>query len=183
MRSEDEITFNFEESLRPEIDRLYRLAYRLTGEVADAQDLVQEVLVKVFERQSELSSIEVLGPWLARVLYNQFVDNTRRYRRKRLKAVSIDHAENATASPLTSLDLGPAELAEREGNIIKLKSALAKLSLEHRSVVLMHDAEGYKLNEIQQITGVSVGTLKSRLHRARARLRELVAEMEPFRPK
>jgi RNA polymerase sigma-70 factor (ECF subfamily) len=60
-----------------------------------------------------------------------------------------------------------------------LGSALAALSLEQRSVVMMHDAEGYKLVEIHRITGVPVGTLKSRLHRARARLRELMEEMEP----
>jgi RNA polymerase sigma-70 factor (ECF subfamily) len=55
-----------------------------------------------------------------------------------------------------------------------LQKALAELSLDHRSVLLMHDGEGYKLEEIQIITGVPVGTLKSRLHRARARLRALV---------
>jgi RNA polymerase sigma-70 factor (ECF subfamily) len=51
---------------------------------------------------------------------------------------------------------------------------LAQLSLEHRAVVLMHDSEGYKLDEIHKITGIPVGTLKSRLHRARARLREIL---------
>jgi len=61
-------------------------------------------------------------------------------------------------------------------NIRQLDAALSRLSHEHRLVVLLHDAEGYKMTEIQALTGVPVGTVKSRLHRARARLREILAQ-------
>lgn len=173
----------FDALLRPEIDRLYRLAYRLTNDVADAEDLVQDVLVKVYERRDELTSIDVLGPWLGRVLYNRFVDNHRRYARKRVRTVSIDAAGpegDSDGLALPSPDAGPDVLAAREFDITALAAALDRLSLDHRSVLLMHDAEGYKLEEIQTITGSPLGTLKSRLHRARARLRGLLEEDGTF---
>jgi RNA polymerase sigma-70 factor (ECF subfamily) len=158
----------FDDLVGPEIDRLYRLAYRLTGQVADAEDLVQDVLIKAYDRRRELSSIPALGPWLARVLYNRFIDDRRRYERQRLRAVKL------VADPDSLNPDEPDRSAEQRDDITRLRRALAELSLDHRGVLLMHDSEGYKLEEIQLITGVPVGTLKSRLHRARARLRELL---------
>jgi RNA polymerase sigma-70 factor (ECF subfamily) len=166
MNDSDDLWFS--ELVRPEIDRLYRLAYRLTLQRADAEDLVQDVLIKAYDRRRELSSIPVLSSWLARVLYNHFIDGRRRYARRRLHAVPVAVESAADSGP------EPAESAERGDDIRRLQKALAELSLDHRSVLLMHDGEGYKLEEIQIITGVPVGTLKSRLHRARARLRALV---------
>lgn len=164
---------NFDALIRPHLDKLYRLAFRLTGERAEAEDLVQDVLVKAFHRHGELTSIAALGPWLARVLYNQFIDHQRKYARMRLRSVPLDEKSDQ----LPDADAGtrtPEQQASVEFDIRKLNRALAELSIEHRAVLLMHDSEGYKLIEIQTITGVSLGTLKSRLHRARARLRELL---------
>jgi len=176
---------SFEQLLQPHLEKLYRLAYRFTGQVADAEDLLQDVLVKLYQRRDELSSIEDLGPWLSRVLYNQFVDRQRYYARQRLRLVGgSGQGEAARADPIGNLACpapGPAAAAEQEFDITQLSHGLEALSLEHRTVLLMHDAEGYKLEEIHRITGVPVGTLKSRLHRARGRLREVLAGMEPFR--
>ena len=66
--------------------------------------------------------------------------------------------------------------SERIEKLKRLDAALQKLSEEHRIVVLLHDTEGYKLNEIQELTGAPVGTIKSRLHRARARLRDILTK-------
>ena len=68
---------NFEDLLRPQVEYLYRLAWRFTGSVADAEDLVQDVLIKLFPRTQELLDIEKLRPWLARVLYHQYIDSVR----------------------------------------------------------------------------------------------------------
>jgi len=174
---------SFEQLLEPYLEKLYRLAYRFTGQVADAEDLLQDVLVKLYQRRDELSSIEDLGPWLSRVLYNQFIDRQRQYARKRLRLVGAagagDGAPDDVLGNLASTDPGPAEAADQAFDITRLSDALAALSLEHRTVLLMHDSEGYKLEEIHRITGIPVGTLKSRLHRARARVRALLEEMEP----
>lgn len=155
----------FRDFVTPHLDALYRLAYRLTGTVADAEDLVQDVLIKLYERREELGSIREIAPWAKRVLYNRFIDQTRRFQRQRLQVVADDFIDNAVADPSSSPSDDPSRDLER---------ALTQLSDDHRVVVLLHDAEGYKLEEIQEITGTSLGTIKSRLHRARARLRAIL---------
>ena len=164
---------SFETLLKPHLDRLYRLSFRLAGNQHEAEDLFQDVLTKMFPRLDELIDIEAPGAWLCRVLYNHFIDNRRRYARQRLVAVTEDQLPGKSVEELPG-DLDPVADAERLDNIMQLDSALAALSDEHRLVVLLHDSEGYKLQEIQDITGTPVGTLKSRLHRARARLREIL---------
>ena len=161
----------FEALIRPHLDQLYRLAYRLTGAVADAEDLLQEVLIKLYRRRDELQDVGVLSPWLRRVLYNQFVDDRRRNARKRLVSLEDRRAE---VEDVPATGRGPEAEAVHSFDRRRLTEALEQLSVEHRTVLLMHDAEGYKLEDIQEITGVVVGTLKSRLHRARGRLRALL---------
>ena len=164
--------------LQPHFSRLYSLAYRLTGTQADAEDLVQDVLVKLYERRPELSNIRDLAPWLGRVLYNQFIDDKRRYNRQPLSLVGstsdLDAVLATNDQPNHTDD--PRHLSSRAQEHQALMLALDKLSEEHRLVLIMHDVEGYKLPELQQLTGTAVGTLKSRLHRARARLKSLLQQ-------
>ena len=169
----------FERLLRPHLDRLYRFAFRLTGGKAEAEDLFQDVLVKLFAKLDDLIKVDEPASWSCRVMYNHFVDKRRRFARQRL--VSVDEGQLPPAG-LDSLPGGdcPVRDAERQDDITRLDKALAALSDDHRLVVLLHDTEGYKLKEIQEITGDPVGTLKSRLHRARARLRELLSNDETF---
>lgn len=151
---------------------MYRLAFRLTGAKADAEDLVQDVLVKLFARGDEILNIRDLGPWLSRVLYNHFVDDRRRYGRMPVKLVG-DADENEFVAPDSA---APEVLAGAAQDQARLLAALDKLPEEQRVVVLLHDAEGYKLGEIEALTGTPVGTLKSRLHRARSRLAEILSK-------
>ena len=169
----------FERLLRPHMDRLYRLAYRLTYHRPEAEDLFQDVLTKCFTRLDDLLAIRDPGPWLNRVLYNQFVDNKRRYARQRLITIEEGSLPEKSVEALAG-DSSPLHDTERLETIMQLKTALAALSDEHRTVVLLHDSDGYKLSEIQSITGDPIGTIKSRLHRARARLRELLLESGTF---
>ena len=165
---------SFDALLRPHLDRLYRLAYRLTGSKPEAEDLFQDVLVKAFARLGDLVDIREPGSWLCRVMYNHFIDQRRRFARARLVSVEETQLPGQSVESLPG-DLDPVRDVERLDNIMRLDHALAALSDEHRLVVLLHDAEGYKLKEIHEITGDPIGTIKSRLHRARARLRELLA--------
>ncbi len=169
----------FERLLKPHMQRLYRLAYRLTHSKPEAEDLFQDVLTKVFTRLDEIAELKDPGPWLSRVLYNQFVDNHRRYARQRLFKVDEGQLPGRSVETLPG-NLDSSSDSERLHDIRSLEAALDRLSDEHRTVVLLHDAEGYKLEEIHQITGDPLGTIKSRLHRARARLRELLESEEPF---
>jgi len=165
---------SFDRLLRPHLDRLYRLALRLAGSKPEAEDLFQDVLVKLYPRMDELIELDEPGPWLARVLYNQFIDEQRRYRRRRLIAVNEGELPDNAGVESFAGDLDTVADAARRDDIMRLHHALGALSDEHRLVVLLHDVEGYKLAEIQLLTDTPVGTLKSRLHRARARLREIL---------
>ena len=162
----------FERVVRPHFDRLYRLAFRLCGEKSRAEDLFQELLIKAFGKLDELVGIEQPGSWLCRVMYNLFVDDYRRFQRQRLHMVD----EGVLAGGIDELPGGsdPGAESEREETWERLDAALAELSDEHRIVVLLHDTEGYKLEEIHELMGVPVGTIKSRLHRARTRLKEIL---------
>jgi RNA polymerase sigma-70 factor (ECF subfamily) len=81
----------FERVVRPHFDRLYRLAWRLTGAKHEAEDLFQELLIKAFGMLDELVHIEEPGSWLCRVMYNQFVDQHRRFARQRMHLVDEGH--------------------------------------------------------------------------------------------
>lgn len=163
----------FERLVRPHLDRLYRLAWRLTGQKSHAEDLFQELLIKAYGKLDELASIEEPGSWLARVMYNLFIDERRRFARQRLHTVEEGSMSGDGIAGLSGGE-DPVRDNERRERFEALDAALAQLSDEHRIVVLLHDTEGYKLTEIQELTGTPVGTIKSRLHRARARLKEIL---------
>ena len=165
----------FERVVRPHFDRLYRLAWRLTGNKAEAEDLFQELLLKAFGLLHEIVKIEEPGSWLCRVMYNLFIDQHRRFARERMHLVDEGHLPGEGLAGLAG-DLDPVADSERIEIFGRLDAALQQLSEDHRIVVLLHDTEGYKLNEIQELTGTPIGTVKSRLHRARARLRQILSD-------
>lgn len=166
----------FERLLEPHMQRMYRFAFRLTRSQADAEDLFQDVLVKAFARLDDMADLDDPGTWLNRVLYNHFVDHKRRYARRRLVSVAESQLPGGSVESLADNSPQPADDIDCNA----LQKALDALSDEHRTVVLLHDAEGYKLQEIHIITGTPIGTIKSRLHRARARLKEILTEDGTF---
>jgi RNA polymerase sigma-70 factor (ECF subfamily) len=178
-RNDESSSGGFEQLLRPHMERLYRLAFRLAGNKAEAEDLFQDVLTKTYVRLDDLAEIDEPGPWLSRVMYNHFIDNRRKYSRQRLVIVEESRLPGDSVESLPG-GSNPELDAEKADNIIRLEAALAELSDDHRRLVLLHDTEGYKLSEIQELTGDPIGTIKSRLHRARAHLRELLANDGTF---
>ncbi len=164
-----------ERLLRPHFDRLYRLAYRLAGNRADAEDLFQDVLIRAFEKIDTIVELDNPGPWLGRVMYNRFVDGSRQRARQRLVVVSDGEMSGDGLEGLSGGGSAESEAGRLEQQKV-LAQALESLSEEHRIVVLLHDTEGYKIKEIEELTGIPSGTVKSRLHRARARLKEILFE-------
>lgn len=167
---------DFDSLVAPYIEQLYRVAYRFTGNRHDAEDLVQELLVRLYPKRDELSGIDKLSPFLTRSLYNLFIDQVRRNSRE---PDSFIEATESAADP----GGGPEVMAE--GALLQrhLLTALASLNQDQRALISLHDIEGYSLPELEVLLETPVGTLKSRLHRARARMREvleIVGVMEPF---
>ncbi len=165
----------FEPLVAPHLERLYRLAYRFTGNRSDAEDLVQDLLIQLYPRRNELTGVERLGPWLARALYYRFVDTLRHGTRDPLRSAVDEEILQDTADPRTS----PEQDAENALLHRRLAQALAELNPDQRALVALHDMEGYTLEELQDMLDTPLGTLKSRLHRARRHLRAALAT-EPF---
>jgi RNA polymerase sigma factor (sigma-70 family) len=168
----------FERLLRPHVPALYRSAYRWTGAVDRGEDLVQQLLVRLFPRLAELRALEQVRPWALRVMYRIFVDELRRTRASPVQFGADATDDGAGVEDEAWLDPGPepADLVEQQLTQERLLRAWEQLGEEHRAVLSMHDIEDYTLPELAQIMDIPLGTLKSRLHRARARLRALLAE-------
>jgi len=170
-KSEKGSAARFDALVRPHITYLYRLAYRFCGNPEDAEDLVQDLFVKLYPRCAELEVVEKLRPWLVTSLYRMFVDGTRRQKRSPLELIDDEVAFYETASSGT--ESPDHELAEDQ-RIDQMQAAFQRLSEDHRVLLTLHDIEGYRLLELQKMLDVPVGTLKSRIHRARARMRKIL---------
>jgi len=163
----------FERALQPHLDTLRRLALRLTGSAEDAEDLMQEFLTRLYPRAGKVMAVEQLRPWLMRVLYRQFVD---RWRRRRADPVIEDDTEPDDRAG-DAIDM-PDAVFDRQLTAERLQAALDRLPAPQRELVILHDVEGYTLPEVAQILEVSLGTLKSRLHRARRRVRDMLVSAD-----
>ena len=172
----------FEQRMAPHIESLFRLACRLTNDPLDAEELVQEVLVKLYPRRAELARIEQIRPWASRVLYRMFID---KWRRRRLEPLNESELPEEQSLDQVDARLSAEDYLQLHTDLGTVQAALNKLSEAHRTLILMHDVEGYTLVELEQVLEVPLGTLKSRVHRARARLKKLLLEdqslAEPFR--
>jgi len=181
MRKEQRRAARFEALVRPHMEHLYRVAYRYTGSVEDAEDAVQELLVKLYPKTDELVGLDQPRPWLVRALRNQLTDGHRRQQRSPLGHLrAVDAGDGSLGlDDLRHPAPGPAEEHAQAVARQSLEAGLRALSEEHRELIVLHDMEGYTLTELQSVLELPLGTLKSRLHRARERLRRML-EMEPF---
>ncbi|ABM61225.1 RNA polymerase sigma factor [Halorhodospira halophila] len=160
----------FETVIGRHLGSLYGFARRLCGDDAEAEELIQELLSRLYPRSHELLALDQPYPWLARSLHNLWVD---RYRRRRARPPWEDQSQDDPHAPYTVAEPGdgPAELVEQALTRERLQRALDALPEAQRSVVILHYVEGFSLDEVAEISAVSKGTLKSRLARARDRLR------------
>lgn len=165
----------------PELDRMFRVAYRLTENHADAEDLVHDVVLKLHARKKEVSLANNLSSWVSRIVYNQFVDNWRSIKRKRTMQEANERQAMSFAMETDSChDTFPdasvlAEVQQINGNVA---GALSCLKKTYREIILLHDVEGYSLGELSYMTNTPQSTLKSRLHRGRAMLRGYLARYD-----
>lgn len=169
----------FEALVQPHLDNLYRVAYRFTGSAEDAEDLVQSLLVKLIPQEGRMAQVEQLGPWLARALYYLFIDQTRHRAGSALDQADGEGEEGLAGIPDEEARQ-PHEIVERLLTRQRIAEALLRLPPEQRAIIAWHDVEGYTLEELAEQHGIPLGTLKSRLHRARVRLRTLL--LQPFPP-
>ena len=153
--------------------RVYRLAYRLTGNVHDAEDLTQEVFVRVFRSLSTYTPGTFEG-WLHRITTNLFLDQVRRKKRIRFDAL----AEDADAR-LPGREPDPSRAYDDTHLDDDVQAALDALPPDFRAAVVLCDIEGLTYEEIAATLGIKLGTVRSRIHRGRVLLREALAHRAP----
>ena len=153
--------------------RVYRLAYRLTGNPHDAEDLTQEVFVRVFRSLSSYTPGTFEG-WLHRITTNLFLDSARRKQRIRFEGLAEDMVHRLPGSEPT-----PAEAFDDSHLDDDVQAALKALPPEYRAAVVLCDIEGFSYEEIAVTLGVKLGTVRSRIHRGRAQLRAALEHRRP----
>jgi RNA polymerase sigma-70 factor (ECF subfamily) len=163
----------WDEIVEQHSDRVYRLAYRLTGNPHDAEDLTQEVFVRVFRSLDSYTPGTFEG-WLHRITTNLFLDQARRKQRIRFDALSDERADRLRSNQPTP-DLAYADQRFDDD----VERALQALPPDFRAAVVLCDVEGLTYEEIAAILGAKLGTVRSRIHRGRAMLREALAHRAP----
>jgi RNA polymerase sigma-70 factor, ECF subfamily len=164
---------SWDEVVRAHSARVYRLAYRLTGNVPDAEDLTQEVFVRVFRSLPTYTPGTFEG-WLHRITTNLFLDMARRRQRIRFEGLGEDAAGRLSGDEPT-----PAQAFDARHLDGDVQQALAALAPEYRAAVVLCDIEGLSYEEVASSLGVKLGTVRSRIHRGRAQLRVALEHRRP----
>ena len=148
------------------VDRVFRLVYRMAGDLDRAQDWVQETFIRAFDRLAGFRGESALSTWLCSIAVSVSLNGLRQVRRSRDREVGLDDAGPLGHQPVQA----DPDLRTRLGQ------AIEALPDGYRAVFVMHDVEGYTHDEIGRALGVQTGTSKAQLFRARARLREALAD-------
>ncbi|NIW35163.1 MAG: sigma-70 family RNA polymerase sigma factor [Gemmatimonadetes bacterium] len=148
------------------VDRVYRLAYRMTGEDDLAQECTQEAFIRAFDRLSQFRGDAAFSTWLHSITVSVVYNVMRKVTRLRNRHVEMDE----------TLGLSESRNAAEPDLKGRLAAAIDELPQGYKTVFVMHDIEGYKHDEIAQALGVRTGTSKAQLSRARAKLREALAD-------
>jgi RNA polymerase sigma-70 factor (ECF subfamily) len=167
-----------ESQLAAEVDYLFRVAYRLTGNAPDAEDLVQDVCERALSKAPEFAAADDSRRWLLRVLYNRFVDGSRHRNRSPI----IASGEACVAQAASNKDAAdPADLAAQSQSESALMHAWRRLEPDQQVLLLLR-AEGHDLGEIARITDLAKPALSARLYRARSSLAKYLQEERSAQP-
>jgi len=171
--SPEEKELIFDNEFLPHIHSIYNFAYRITFNEDDAKDLVQETYLKAFRFIDSFQKGTNAKAWLFRILKNSFINE---FRKKSKEPAKVDYQEVETYynsedidQPITS-DLRVEAIKEKIGDEVSV--AINSLDIDFRTVIILCDLEGFTYEEMAKILDIPIGTVRSRLHRARNLLRE-----------
>jgi len=159
----------FEDVYRQHGRRLYNLALRMLGQAAEAEDALQDVFLQAFRKLGSFKGDSALGTWLYRLAMNLCLDRLRSRRTHEDRAT--EGLEAAGQDAIRERD----PVVEMAVNRLDLERAMAQLPDGYRAAFVLHDVEGFEHREVGAILGISEGTSKSQVHKARMRLRQLLS--------
>lgn len=154
----------YEELYRRHVGRVFALCLRMTRDRGEAEEMVQDVFVRVWDKLGSFQGGAAFSTWLHRVAVNTVIENLRARARWRDRL-------DAAADPESAAD---DVFAREAGADLDLERAIARLPVQARLVFVLHDVEGHKHREVASLTGLAVGTCKAHLHRARGLLRDML---------
>ena len=169
----------FESLIRDTYKQAYGLAYRLTGNVAEAEDLVQESFLRAYRFFHRYDQSLPFTSWLYRIMTNAHIDMVRR--RGRLKTTSLEASgtDGSTTWELPDMDASPDRIMLSHALDEPVQKALTSMTPEFRTAVLLADVEGLAYEEVADIMRTSVGTVRSRIHRGRKQIRTYLLKHAP----
>jgi RNA polymerase sigma-70 factor (ECF subfamily) len=177
----------FRDLFSPDLDLAWRMALRITGSEASADDALQAGLISAYRSLDRVEPTNLRG-WFVRIVENAARDLMRRERRYQTLPFASDPFDEAgesprrmpvVAEPQAGAESDPEQRAEASDLAAALATALRAIPEERRRAILLYDVDGYDYAEIAELTGVSVGTIKSRISRGRDELRRLLADRRP----
>ena len=156
----------FQYQVIPVKDKLYRLALSMMGNVAEAEDVVQEVFLKLWSKRQELAQVANIEAWSMRITRNMAIDKLRRRQRQ---------LEKPTAEMPTHTDgITPLHLAEQKDTFRHIRKLMEKLPEKQQTILRLRDIEGCSYQEITETLDLSASQVKVYLHRARRSMREMI---------
>ncbi len=159
-------------------DKAYAIAFSVMGNTHDAYDMVQESFIKVYKNLHKFNFNSSFNTWLYRIIKNTCIDQLRKNNRK--KTLSYDatylNKDNELSFQIEDEKNNMDVIFERKESVELIKSSMEKLSIDHRTVIVLSDVKGYDYQEISELLQVSLGTVKSRISRGRSRLAEIIRE-------
>ncbi|QGG47187.1 RNA polymerase sigma-24 [Heliorestis convoluta] len=158
---------------------MYGLAVHLTGNPDDAQDLAQEAFVRAYRSIGSFRFQSDFGTWMHRITVNTWINMTRKQKGIYLESLDqeIEGESSSYKKEVASDDVGPDQAFERQEFQGMVRKALLELNEEHRTVLVMREIYGYSYDEIAASTESSLGTVKSRINRAKSNLRKKILEL------
>src|SRR5881296_870571 len=165
----------YDELVRTYSGPIYHVAYRMTGDAAEASDAVQDIFLKIFRNIGGFKGEAALKTWIFKIAFSEILNRLRWWKRRhRFATVSLDEPPNGNMTGYSVADAGPTpeQILQSKEQEAAIQQALKRLSSEHRSIIVLRDIEGFSYNEIADVLGVSIGTVKSRLARARGDLKK-----------
>ncbi len=171
--SQEEKNTIFDGEFMPHIDSMYNFAYRLTFDEDDAKDLVQDTYLKAYRFINSFEQGTNAKAWLFRILKNSFINE---YRKKSKQPIKVDYQEVETyynsddVDYQSTTDLRAESVKDMLGD--EISNALNSLAVDFRTVIILCDLEGFTYEEMAKILDIPIGTVRSRLHRARNLLKD-----------
>lgn len=160
----------FEELIAKHEKRIYNIALRTMKSAEDAKDMAQEAIIKIYRSIAGFKGDCTFAVWVYRITVNTCLDELRR--KKKRTAVSLDHLADQGVQQFEDEGETPEESLSRKELGGKISAAIASLDDDYRVAVTLRDVQGLSYQEIAEITGATLGTVKSRINRARAQLQK-----------